>query len=204
MKVDSTEIDIFQVSLRCEAAREIGCGLLAKPVLRDLEGLPGICEAWLSRDGNLIAIVKRASGKGAEAAGSALSVFRNHRIAAEALRRERFAHALGEFASRSGWHRGEDVDRLSNEEARIIAARFMARLRTRSDLPGLRANALESAVAVACAYELIQKPEQTPAARKRRLASAALDAARPLLEAPEYAAFTEVVLLGHRPLADER
>jgi hypothetical protein len=196
-------IAMFQVRMQCKAAQEIGCGSRAKPVLQDLERLPGIGEAWLNLAGNLIAIVRTGTGSGAEGLDPALAVFRKYRVAVEALRGERFAKALDDFASRSGWYRGADVDRLSDEEARVIAARLVARLRARAMLPGPLAEALELAVAEACAHELI-KSTQSPAARKRRLASAALAAARERLEGPTYAAFAKAVRLGHRPLPGER
>lgn len=201
---DRGEIGVFQVRLQCEAAPAIGCGVRAKPVLQDLERLPGIREAWLSGAGNLIAVVRTVRESGAKGADPALAVFRKRRIAVKALRGERFAKALSDFASRSGWHRSADVDRLSGDEARIIAARLVARLRARAALPEIRKRALEAAVAEACAHELICNPAQSAAARKRRLASAALAAARKRLDAPAYAAFAYAVRLGHRPLADER
>lgn len=200
---DRGETNVYQARLRCESAPEIGCGLRAKPLLNDLERVPGIREAWLNRAGNLIAVVRTATGSGRDGADPALAVFRTHRIAIKALHGERFANALNDFASRSGWHRSAEVDRLSEEEARIIAARLVARLRTRAALPELRAKALEAAIAEACAHELIRNPTQSAAARKRRLASAALAVARERLEAPAYAAFADAVRLGHRPLPDE-
>lgn len=198
------EVTMFRVRLRCEAAQQIGCGLRAKPVMQDLEHLPSIREAWLSRAGNLIAVVRTARGSGAKDADPALAVFRNHRISVQTLRGARFTKALNEFTARSGWHRGTDVDQLSNEEARIIAARLVTRLRARAALPDIGARALEAAVAQACAHELIRNPTQSAVARKRRLASAALAAARTRLDAPACAAFADAVRLGHRPLPGER
>lgn len=198
------EVAVFQVRLRCEAARQIGCGLRAKPVLRDLERLPSIREAWLSRTGKLIAVVRAAKGSGAKEADPALTVFRKHRISVQPLRGARFATALNEFTSRSEWLRGSDVDQLSGEEARIIAARLVARLRARAALPDVGATALEAAVAEACANELIRNPTQSAAARKRQLANAALAAAGTRLDAPACAVFANAVRLGHRPMPGER
>lgn len=203
-KAGPAEIAMYQVRLGCEAAPEIGCGLRAKPVLQDLERVPGIHEAWLSRAGNLIAVVRSVTESGNDEADPSVAVFRKHRITAEALRGALFAKALNDFASRFGWHRGTEVDRLSEEEAHIIAARLVGRLRSRASLPGLETITLEKAVAEACAHELIQNPEQSPAARKRRLAGAALGAARLLLNPSAFTAFTLAVRLGHRALSDER
>lgn len=202
--VMSGEVIVFQVRLRCEAAPKIGCGLRAKPVLQDLACAPGIREAQLNQAGNLIAAVTTAPARGSESTDAALAVFRRHRVAAEMLRGERLENALSDFASRSGWHHAADVDRLSEEEARIIAARFVARLRAKGVLPKRRAEALETAVAEACAHELIRNPSQSAMARKRRLASAALAAASTRLDAPAYVAFVDAVRLGHRPLPSER
>ena len=201
---DRGKVSVFQVRLRCEAAPKIGCGSRSKPVLRDLERVPSIREAWLNEAGNLIAVVRTPTAAGAASIDPVLVVFRKHRIAVEALRGERFANALKDFASLSGWLRGADVDRLSEEEARTIAARLVARLRARSAVPGHLVIALEDAVIRACADQLIRAPSQSPVTRKRRLASAVLAAAREQLGAAEYAAFAGVVKLGHRPLRGER
>src|SRR5713226_8107029 len=136
---DIGKISVFKVRLRCEAAPKIGCGVRAKPVLQDLECVPGIREAWLSRDGNLIAVVRAVTGRRTKGTDPARAAFRKHRIAVETLRGKRLANALKDFASQSGWHRAAEVDRLSEEEARIIAARLVARLRARAALPELRA-----------------------------------------------------------------
>lgn len=200
---DRGEVSVFQVRLRCEAAPDIGCGVRAKPVLQDLERVPSIREARLNRAGNLIAVARTPTTSGAEGVDPALAVFRKHRISVEALRGERFAKALNDFASQAGWYRSADVDSLSEAEARTIGARLVARLRARSALPERRVNALEVAVVKACANELIRKPTQSPVARKRHLASAVLAAAREQLDALEYTAFAEVVKLGHRPLRGE-
>lgn len=197
-------ISVFQVRLRCEAAPEIGCGLRAKPVLQDLERAKAVGEAWLSRSGNLIAVVRTTTGAGTKDADPMLAVFRKHRISVKALRGERFAAALVEFGTRSGWSRSDEVDRLSEEEARFIAARLVARLRANTALPDLETNALQAAVAEACARELIRNPTQSAAARKRRLANAALAAGRTQLDAPAYSVFSKAVGLGHRPLTGER
>jgi hypothetical protein len=198
------EVSVFRVSLRCEAAPKIGCGLRSKPVLQDLERLPGIREAWLNEAGNLIAVAGTQTATVAEGADPVLAVFRKHRIAVEQLHGKRFVRALKDLASRSGWYRGADVDRLSEEEARAIAARFVARLRARLALPDRRAIALEAAVEKACVNQLIRVPTHSAVARKRRLASAVLAAARDQLDAREYAAFADVVKLGHKPLRGER
>ncbi len=50
-------MSIFQVSLQCPAAPQIGCGSSAKPILLQLEHDSAVREAWLNRTGTLIAVV---------------------------------------------------------------------------------------------------------------------------------------------------
>lgn len=95
------EVTMFQVRLRCEAAQQIGCGLRAKPVLQDLGRLPSIREAWLSRAGNLIAVIRTATESRAKDADPALAVFRKHRIPVQPLRGARFTTARGNECGRA-------------------------------------------------------------------------------------------------------
>src|SRR5438876_798586 len=52
--------------------------------------------------------------------------------------------ALKEFAVRDGWHRGSDVDRLSEEEAGIIAARLVGRIQAKVSVSEEKAKAIRS------------------------------------------------------------
>ncbi len=50
-------ISVFNVSLQCPAAPQIGCGTASKPILLQLEREPAVAEAWLNRAGTQIAVV---------------------------------------------------------------------------------------------------------------------------------------------------
>src|SRR5262245_49325427 len=50
-------ISVFKVTLVCPAAPHIGCGSRAKPILLELEKQDTISEAWLNREGTLLALV---------------------------------------------------------------------------------------------------------------------------------------------------
>jgi hypothetical protein len=52
--------------------------------------------------------------------------------------------ALKEFAARDGWHRGSDVDRPSEEEAGIIAARLVGRIQAKVSVSEEKAKAIRS------------------------------------------------------------
>ena len=55
--------------------------------------------------------------------------------------------ALTEFMSGKGWYHGEAVDRLSEEEAGIIAARLVRRVEAKATLTKAKAEALQRALA---------------------------------------------------------
>lgn len=50
-------VRLFEVPFRCEAAPDIGCGSMSKPVLLELERDPTISEAWLNGTGTILAVI---------------------------------------------------------------------------------------------------------------------------------------------------
>jgi hypothetical protein len=59
--VGADRISLFTVPLRCEAAPDIGCGPISKPILLQLEREPAITEAWLNGTGTVLAVVWAAN-----------------------------------------------------------------------------------------------------------------------------------------------
>lgn len=53
-------VEFYDVPLMCPAAKGLGCGLRAKPVLLALERDRSVDEAWLDRTGRTLAIVWKA------------------------------------------------------------------------------------------------------------------------------------------------
>src|SRR5258705_6503904 len=51
------DVSVYQVPWRCPAAVQIGWGSHAKPILLQLEQNPGVSEAWLNRQGTVVAVV---------------------------------------------------------------------------------------------------------------------------------------------------
>jgi hypothetical protein len=131
-------VTIFQVPLGCPAAPQIGCGSSAKPILLELERDPEVAEAWLNRAGTQIAVVWKSNSKAGNAAGklkSQLSAAGCCTGALSATELEGISRnaALKDFQF-GGWYRGADVDRLSEEEAAIIAARLVGRVQAKTRL----------------------------------------------------------------------
>ncbi len=196
------QVSIFQMPLRCPAAPQIGCGSSAKPILLELEREPEISEAWLNRAGTLIAVVWKSNAKAepllaklqsqASAAGCCASG-----ITVAELKGNARDTPLKEFDS-GGWYRGEDVDRLSEEEAGVIAARVVRRLQAKAPLAAEKAQGLEQALKKVFGKWLINgggrencEPEIHKVATK-------------FLDERQTAALSEAIESGYRPGPDEK
>src|SRR5206468_5617516 len=118
-------VAIFQAPLQCPEAPQIGCGTRAKPLLLDLERDSSVSEAWLNRAGTKIAVVWKPESK-AQARRSVATKLKEHE--ATEIKGKPRGEAITEFLSGDGWYRGAEVDRLSEEEAGIIAARLVQRV----------------------------------------------------------------------------
>src|SRR5215467_10559444 len=57
------DVSVFQVGWQCPAAPAIGCGSHAKPVLLKLQADPSVREAWLNRQGTMVAVVWNPDAK---------------------------------------------------------------------------------------------------------------------------------------------
>src|SRR6266704_1050583 len=112
-------ISVFQAPLVCPAAPQIGCGSASKPILLDLEKQPGVLEAWLNRAGTRIAVVWKPDSDAETRRKVVAELKEDH---ATEIKRESRDEELKDFLSGKGWYRGADVNRLSEEEAGIIAA----------------------------------------------------------------------------------
>src|SRR6266508_596279 len=136
-------ISVFKVPLVCPAAPQIGCGSAAKPILLDLERQSGVLEAWLNRAGTTIAVVWKSESDGEARRKIVAELKEEH--ATEIAGKPR-GEAVKDFLSGKGWYRGADVDRLSEEEAGIIAARLIRRVQAKTALAKDKAEGLQSAL----------------------------------------------------------
>src|SRR6266446_4810981 len=62
-KISPNLVSFYEVPLACPAARGLGCGSAAKPVLQALEKKSSIQEAWLDHAGTTLAIVWKKGTK---------------------------------------------------------------------------------------------------------------------------------------------
>src|SRR6266404_5037463 len=137
------DVSVYQVPWVCPAAHQIGCGSHAKPILLELEKNPGVSEAWLNRQGTALAVVWKpdARRKARSEAERTLKEQNGSKLSGK----ER-ARALADFESGKGWYRGAEVDRLSEEEAGVIAARWVRRVQAKTTLTEAKAEGLRAAL----------------------------------------------------------
>src|SRR6266478_6085283 len=137
------DLSLYQVPWRCPAALQIGCGSHAKPILLELEQNPGVSEAWLNRQGTAVAVVWKpdAKRKARRDAEKTLTEGTASKLSGEARTK-----TLADFESGKGWYRGADVDRLSEEEAGVIATRWVRRVQAKTTLTEANAEGLRAAL----------------------------------------------------------
>src|SRR5881409_235683 len=141
-ELTAERVSVFKAPLVCPAAPQIGCGSASKPILLDLEKQPGVLEAWLNRTGTIIAVVWKPESDAETRRNVTAELKEDHATELEGKSRD---NAVKDFLSGKGWYRGADVDRLSEEEADIIAARLVRWVQAKTALPKDKAEELQHA-----------------------------------------------------------
>lgn len=123
-----TKIGFYKVPLVCPAATQIGCGSRSKPILLALEKDDAIKEAWLNRQGTVIAVVWKEKTDVSDSPKKIKSIFNDAKMEADGqeIKGSEASTLMNNFLSREGWYRATGVDQLSREEAGIIADRLIA------------------------------------------------------------------------------
>jgi hypothetical protein len=142
--VNPGRVSFYDVPLTCPAAPQIGCGSTSKPLLLELEHGGAVSEAWLNRAGTILAVIWPDQSKPGQRSQSVESAFKARQLSAKELTGDARETALKDFQSSAGWYRGADVDRLSEEEAGIIAARLTARIREKITVTDEQTRALQT------------------------------------------------------------
>lgn len=156
----------YRVGLACEAAPDIGCGIRSKPVLQALERSERIAGAWLSRSGGILAVRWRSRADEDEGLISSDFIGEDcaciERIIDASERRSPYAS----LEAGGGWCHAADIDRLSVEEAVIIAERVVRRLAAKAALDAERSARLAKSIAGACERMLTTEAPGGPFARR--------------------------------------
>jgi len=186
-------ISVFKAPLVCPAAPQIGCGSASKPILLDLERRPGVLEAWLNRAGTRIAVVWKPDADAATRSKVAADLKEDRVIELDGKPRE---EAVTDFLSGKGWYHGAEVDRLSGEEAAIIAASLVRRVQAKTPLAQDKAERLERTLTDAFRKNFIGE-NHDEGMSVRQLAGDFLDER-------QIAALKEAIEAGVRPLPNEK
>ncbi|HKR30950.1 MAG TPA: hypothetical protein VJT08_10740 [Terriglobales bacterium] len=188
-------ISVFKVPLVCPAARQIGCGSASKPILLDLEQQPGVLEAWLNRAGTRIAVVWKPESDASTRGKIVAELKEDRAIELDGKPRD---ETVNDFLSGKGWYRGADVDRLSEEEADVIAARLVRRVQAKTALAKDKAEGLQRALADAYRQRLTNK-----ISRDQEL-SRFQDIGREYLAKDQVSILKEAIESGVLPLPNEQ
>jgi copper chaperone CopZ len=199
-QVDSTRVSFYTVPLVCGAAPEIGCGSRAKPILRELERNPAVAEAWLNRPGTEIAVLWAKDSTASKRAEAITAIAKKSDLAIQELSGDKRETALKEFDLKSNWYRSSEVDRLSEEEAGIIAVRLVRRLAARVTLSGEQAVDLRKELANAFKRFIFGAREKSLSSLDEEF----LTAGRKHLTEEGVTALKHVLSLGIRPLPEEK
>ena len=194
-------VSFYEVPLACPAARGLGCGSAAKPALQALEKKTSIQEAWLDHPGTTLAIVWNKDAKGDLRSADIQSVADDRGIALHELTGERRNAALVSFASRNGWYRGSEVDRLSEEEAGVIVDRLLRRAAAKEPTIAGKADSVKSSLTKAIRDEFIAcTSTQCREDAKKKLR----EIAHQKLNDREFRALMDAEREGYRPIGDEK
>jgi hypothetical protein len=188
-------ISVFKAPLVCPAARQIGCGSASKPILLDLEEQPGVLEAWLNRAGTRIALVWKPESDASTRSKVVAELKEDRAIELDGKPRD---EAINDFLSGKGWYRGADVNRLSDDEADVIAARLVRRVQAKTALAKDKAEGLQRALADAYRQRLTNK-----VSREQEL-SRFQDIGREYLERDQIAILKEAIESGVLPLPNQQ
>jgi hypothetical protein len=106
---------------------------------------------------------------------------------------------LKDFLSGKGWYRGADVDRLSEEELGIIAARLVRRVQAKTALAKEKAEGLQRALT-----DALRKKLTGDCCGPNQKQSSLEDAARKYLDQEQIKILREATDKGVRPLPGEK
>ena len=121
---NSTAVSFYEAPLVCHAAPTIGCGSKAKFMLVDLEKYTDAVEgAWLNKKGTVVAVKWKASINQSRQAEIIQTVSDNHSIELATLSSTETGNLAKSFPNSKEWFKSKEVDKLSKEEAQIIAKR---------------------------------------------------------------------------------
>jgi mercuric ion binding protein len=148
-------VTLFQVPLTCPAVKGLGCGGKARPFMAELEKQADVDEAWLNHPGTVLAVVWKEPRERARATSVVGSLFQTKGMSVTALDGAPLNEALADFAARRQWYRGQDVNRLSEQEGVVFTERMAKRVEARTKLSPASSSALRADLRKFCVDMLL-------------------------------------------------
>ncbi len=190
-------ISFFRAPLACHAAEGLGCGSASKPILKELGKSPHVAEAKINHAGTVLVVVWKDPAHGDPELVK--TAFEKRDLEAEPLTGEPREQALRDFKAGS-WYGAADVDKLSEREAQVIAARLVKRANGRLALSADRLSALEKDLSAAIAKILTDDECES---KERALAIDLTKVARKHLDERQLAELSKAAEQGVRALDGE-
>lgn len=152
-------VSFFEVSLECVAKEGLGCGSASKPILKTLARDAPVAEAKINYAGTVLAVVWKDPNQSPSGASAVEAAFNERGLDAALLRGATREQALNDFESARRYG-ANDVDRLSEREAEVIASRIVNRAKDRLGLPPERLAALTGDLTAVFARHLTRDSEE--------------------------------------------
>jgi len=148
-------VTLFQVPLMCPAVKGLGCGGKARPLMAELEQQQEVAEAWLNHPGTLLGVVWKGPQKHAHATSVVATLFKTKGLTVTALEGPALGDALQDFAARAKWYRGQDVNKLGEQEGLVFTERMAKRVESRTKLSPASSTALRADLRKFCIEWLV-------------------------------------------------
>jgi hypothetical protein len=131
---NSKNISFYKVPLVCNAAPNIGCGSRAKPILLDLDETESVKEAWLNRQGTVIAVVWDSESNSKSRNKIANTIFSKNNLSAQKLTGKELEKNNNSFSTGKNWLNQTGVNELSKEEANLFAKRLIIPIKEKTEI----------------------------------------------------------------------
>lgn len=210
--VNST-VSFYTVPLVCGAAPEIGCGSKAKPILTSLESKnDAVSEVWLNRPGTVIAVVWKENAPVDLRTSLIDNVFSENKMKVAAIPSEEEEKLLADFTNKKNWYHNSDVDKLSIEEAGVIAERLISRVNAETPLSKEKAELLQLEFAKVFTNRFTKNygtaintnEQKVVNDNKKQIEDELLSIGQKFINEKEAAALKKAVALGYRPTEEEK
>lgn len=206
-------VNFYDVPLVCGAPPHIGCGSKAKPILLGLEKKNDVVkEAWLNREGTVIAIVWNENVSAELKTKTSDAIFKENKMDVTLLSENEHRKMLIDFEQKKNWYRGAEVDKLSMEEAAIIAERLVKRINAKTPLTKEKSGVLQQAItnnfkttfkAINSTLNINTDEKKAMETYKQKFETEILEIGKKYLNETEMIALKDAIANGLTPTEDE-